>query len=114
MQRQPTSCEDVGLFSCKENRLAGRVRKSSQDFRPFSSPENGSDQAADRGAVAEDDDLFAVLHRLKTTLADFFQEPFHTDISFDIAGLAADHLTMGDGLAVKDIPEPDFGGEWAG
>ncbi|KIC39176.1 hypothetical protein RA26_00420 [Leisingera sp. ANG-M7] len=52
------------------------------------------DKFEDWGAIAEDDDLLAVLHCLKPAGAHLSQKGLHPGITFDVAALTADHTAV--------------------
>ena len=69
------------------------------------------DERADRSVVAEDDHLIAVLNSPKPAITHLTQKRVEPAIPFDVSLFAADHLSLNNRLAVKDVADPDFGRE---
>lgn len=66
--------------------------------------------AADRFAIAEDDELAGIFHHRETASFHFRKEGVASDIAFDVADLAAKHAAFARRLRAEHVKEPAFGG----
>lgn len=68
-------------------------------------------EPADRGAVAEDDDLPGILHNLVAASVDFAHEQLHALEALDVPCLAPYHAAPLHGFRREEVMQPDLGRE---